>query len=206
MDLIGDFKAGINAAMHPSSNTQNMNLGQAIGFYYKASILPGIIALIIDGIIGFLVSPLQGAIALASIVGMLWIGLPIGIIINAAIYQFFDKILFKIFTGDISKTATAVMFGEMPILVLAFLYFLPATGALIYIRYVFDLIIAIWTIIVLTLSFREQQNISTGKAVLAWLLPGIILGIIAAIIIIGIFAVALTAYGVPSSSFFPTTP
>ncbi|ASI14281.1 multipass membrane protein [Candidatus Mancarchaeum acidiphilum] len=205
MDLIGDFKAGINAAMHPSSNTQNMSLGQAIGFYYRASVLPGIIALIIDGIIGFVLSPSEGVLALATIVGSLWIALPLGIIIDAAIYQFFDKMLFGIFNEDISKTATATMFAEMPVLALAFLYFLPSVGALTYLKDVFGIIIGIWGIIVLTISFREQQKISTGKAILAWLLPGIILGVIFAIIIL-VMAFALGAVspvGIPGTSILP---
>ena len=191
MDIIGDFKAGMNAALHPSSNTQNMDLGQAIGFYYKASILPAILAIIIDGIIAYLVNPSLIISTIGEIIGFLWILIPIGIIISAAVFQFFDKILLKIFKGDISKTATAVMFEEMPLLVLAFLYFLPfnsPTSFMYYIKEIFELIIGIWGIIVLTVSFKEQQNVSTGKAILAWLAPGIIIGVI-----VGIIAVALLA-------------
>ncbi|MEM3554997.1 MAG: hypothetical protein QXU79_04220, partial [Candidatus Micrarchaeaceae archaeon] len=188
-----------NAIVHPSGNTMEMSVGNVLKFYYSAAIIPFIIAVILGGILAYaasslvsglfslpLISPSGFASGLAGFTGgmlvllvilffalALFILIPIGAIVEAAILQFFSKNVFKFWQGGYNKTFLATLFSEFPIMIFIWLYFIPFVSV----------ILAIWGIIVYIITLAKQQKISGAKAFGAMLVTWIIVGVIAAVII-----------------------
>jgi len=120
MDIVGGFKKGLDAAINPDKKS-SMGIGDALTFYYKAAIIPLILAIVLGSIGAYLIKPSLVLLIIPLALVYILILIPIGLLIDAAIYQFFDKILFKVFKGDISKTFTAMMYSVMPSLIFSFI-------------------------------------------------------------------------------------
>ena len=199
MDIVKDFKDGLDRIIHPNKNRDKMSIEKAIRFYYRVMVLPLIVSVVLGFIFGSVYGPMglfsvfgplsgHGGI-LSGILGVVYVLLtflvliPVGIIIDAAILHLFSKLIFRIFKGDISKTVTAVMFGELPLVLFYWLLFIPI------VKYVV-IILALWSIYVLVVSLAVQHNISKLRAFAGWLLPIIIL-LVVEVLIISIFALGL---------------
>ncbi len=138
--------------------------------------------------------------------------IPISIIIDGAIYQLFAKILFKIWNKDISKTITALTYASFPAMLFVWALFIPVVGIVI------DIIIAIWSFIVLIISLARQQGISGWRAFGGIFVSGIILAVIIIVIelavLVPLLSIAhpsastsyLSASCVPASSFICLKP
>lgn len=128
-----------------------------------------------------------GSIAATKTLKAAWlavgIGIPIFILsaifqpfINAAIFQFFGKIVFKLIKKDYKKTYNAVAYSTVPVLLFSWV---PIIG---------NFIGVIWGIIVGAYALANQQKVSVGRALLVIFLPIIIFLVIiftAAAVVIG---------------------
>ncbi|MEM3296934.1 MAG: hypothetical protein QW696_03480, partial [Candidatus Micrarchaeaceae archaeon] len=164
MSMLSDMKKAFNAIVHPSGNTMEMSVGNVLKFYYSAAIIPFIIAVILGGILAYAASSLVSGLfsipstlspgfasGLAGFTGgtlvlfvilffalLLFILIPIGAIVDAAILQFFSKNVFKFWQGGYNKTFLATLFAEFPIMIFIWLYFIPFVS----------FILAIWGLVV----------------------------------------------------------
>ena len=184
VDIIGSIKSAWNLAIHPSK-AKPMSVGDALKFYYSFALIPGIVAAIITGILG----GLAAAVVMLVVIFALEI---VSIFIGAALYQLFGKFILRKFKNDYSVTFTAAVIASIPAIL--FYWIAPITGGLS------SIIFGIWGIILLTIVLMKLQKVSGITAVLSWLLPTIILGIIVFLIL---FA-ALGALGVFSSAALTT--
>lgn len=107
-----------------------------------------------------------GGFAAAVTFIMMLIGLIVGLFIAAAIVHIFVYLLGG--RKGYTQTVKALGYGMTPSLLLGWIPFI-------------GIIFAIWALIVEILGVRELQEMSTGRAVLAVILPAIIIGIIVAI-------------------------
>ncbi len=196
MSIISDTKKAFDYVRHPNATGDSYTVKSALKFYYRAMILPMIAALVITLVISSVVGAafsilgrLLGFLGLGALGMALGIGIgiavsimltimvllsfivliPISIIINAAILQFFSKFVFRIWKGDFSKTLAAMMFGTLPIILFLWLAFIPIVGFIM-------VIFSIWSIVVLIMALSRQHNIGIGRAFIGWLIPYVIVG------------------------------
>ncbi len=198
LSLWGYTKKALDIALHPSSVSESYSIGDALAFYYKAAIIPAIAAAVLGfllffafgslafGIFSIFDTLLGGIVAVAGVViglvgaamGLAYILLfiPIGIIVDGAIYHFFAKTLFKLWKNDISKTITATMYATFPAMLLVWAFFIPILGMVV------AIVVSIWSFIILIISMARQQQVSGWRAFGGILISSIVLGIIIVVI------------------------
>ena len=201
VDIIGSIKSAWDLAIHPSK-AKPMSIGDALKFYYSFTLIPAIIYAIISATASSMVSPvgtaagvLQGIFAFVE----LFIAAPIGFFVCAALYHLFGKLIFRKFQNNYNATFTAVMLSAIPLVL--FLWVTPLTlggvwlipgilsiwaigtlRMLIHVIMLINIILCIWGLILLTIALMKLQKVPGITAVLSWLLPTIILSIIAFLI------------------------
>ncbi len=163
IDIISPLKNAWEAMLHPNSMKQ-MSISEAVKFYYSFALIPGIIVAIIEGI---LAGPLYGVLWLAIV----FIGEVIGLFIDAAVYHFFGKFLFRKFANDYAATFSAATYATAPGIL--FIWLAPLTFS------VSAMVFAIWSFVLLTIYIMRFQKVSGVVSVLSWLVPAVILSIIA---------------------------
>ncbi|OJT94392.1 Yip1 domain protein [Candidatus Micrarchaeum sp.] len=220
----GYTKKALDIALHPSSVNQSYGVGDAIAFYYKAAIIPAIAAAVLGfvllfafgsialGIFGAFSPFLSGIAAYApalmgifgAVLGLAYVLLliPIGIIVDGAIYHFFAKTLFKLWKNDISKTITATMYATFPAMLLMWAFFIPILGEVV------AIVASIWSFIVLIISMARQQQVSGWRAFGGILISGIVLSIIIVAIefifllpVLSSTSPAISSYCIPNTGF-----
>lgn len=115
-----------------------------------------------------MVAGAAGGVAAAVTFITLLIALLIGLFIGAAIIHIFVYLLGG--KKGYTQTVKAVGYGMTPSLLLGWIPFI-------------GVIFAIWSLVVEILGVRELQEMPTGKAVLAVILPAIIIGIIVGVVV-----------------------
>ncbi len=153
------------------------DLGPVLKYYVILVVIFSILNAIIMGTMSSAITsmmpmkmPLMGAAggglaAVTMFIGFL-ILLIVGLFIGAAIIHIFVILLGG--KKGYTQTTKALAYGMTPQLLLGWIPFI-------------GIIAGIWALIVEILGIRELQEMSTGKAVLAVILPGIIIGIIVGI-------------------------
>jgi len=195
MIIVDELKEGFNIMLHPKSTTQKeRKIGEALAFYYKISIIPLILYIILalvvppnaaTGLSALSTGLSSGMLAITGILMFLVI-IPISLFVTAFIYQIFGK-LFKIFSNPYSNTFTATVYGIVPTILFYWLSPVPL-GSLVLI------IFEIWAFIVMILALANQQKTSALKSFAVIIVTAIIIGIIAFIIGLGtILPLATTA-------------
>jgi hypothetical protein len=149
MMFVDEYKNAINVMMHPGSATaRKMNIGQALGLYYRTTILPLIISVLLEIIIGgaafgsistaLSTGAFPGTSSLSSLLQLfsgplgvvvlviftlvyVLVFLPIGLFIDSAIYYILPKFLFRQIKGTFSDTFTALVYWAMPMLVFSWI-------------------------------------------------------------------------------------
>ena len=218
----GYTKKALDIALHPSSVNQSYGVGDAIAFYYKAALIPAIAA----AVLGFVLLFAFGSVALGifgvfkdfgiasyapalmgiigAVLGLAYVLLfiPIGIIVDGAIYHFFAKTLFKLWKNDISKTITATMYAAFPAMLLMWAFFIPILGMVV------AIVAGIWSFIILIISMARQQQVSGWRAFGGILISGIVLSIIVIAIgfifllpLLSSISPAISSYCIPNSGF-----
>ena len=198
--LINATKKALNVIMHPNAVREHKNSVDAIKFYYNAAVIPGIISIILSGLVllkfgvansNLLLSKLPAhanpamLFAIGALTGFLYVFIltPISAMISSVVYQFFAKKLFKIWTKDISRTFTASLYANFLVIFFIWVTLIPQTNIAASMA---DSILIIWSFVMLIILISKQQEISKLRA-----FGGVLLSIvIIALIIFGI-AVAI---------------
>ena len=196
--LINATKKALNVIMHPNAVREHKNSVDAIKFYYNAAVIPGIISIILSGLVllkfgvansNLLLSKLpvhaSSAIlfAIGALTGFLYVFIltPISAMISSVVYQFFAKKLFKIWTKDISRTFTASLYANFLVIFFIWVTLIPQTNIAASMA---DIILIIWSFVMLIILISKQQEISKLRAS-----GGVLLSIV--IIALIIFGIAL---------------
>jgi len=159
------------------------DLGSVVKYFIVLALVFSILCTIIFAAIGSMITSFMptnmlpfgaagGVVGAVVLFITLIVGLILGLFIGGAILHIFVYIVGG--RKGYAQTVKAMGYGMTPTLLLGWI---PVIG----------IIAGIWALIVEILGIRELHEISTGKAVLAVLLPAIISGIIVAI--------AATLYG-----------
>ena len=153
------------------------DLGSAVKYFIVLALVFSILWAIIFAAIGSTITsfmptnmlPFGAAMGLVGAVVLfitLIVGLIVGLFIGGAILHIFVYIVGG--RKGYAQTVKAIAYGETPALLLGWI---PLIGP----------VFSIWALILGILGIRELHEISTGRAVLAVLLPAIIIGITVAI-------------------------
>ena len=176
MDLRDRLEDGINVVLHPEKATsEKRGVFDALEFYYYASVVPmiaGAAAVTLLGVAVFGFSyfffssmPFYSIIAGAGIVvfvlallalfaAYMWILVPLSFFINAAVFQFFGRYVFRQFKRGYSRTYSAVVYGSMPQTLLVFLLAVPFINFIVW----------LWGLIVLVVALSNQQKVTKARA------------------------------------------
>ncbi len=174
--VVDEFREGIDAVLHPGSTTKKkMEIEDAFAMYYKFSIIPTVLAIIISL---FSQAGELYAIVLAFVI---WIGLPISILVNSALYQFFGKVLFKAFKNSYANSVTALVYGSFPVVLFYWLVSLVSLGGNLVTASLVLLIlfiIAIWELFVTIVALANQQKCSRLTAFGVMIITGVVVAVI----------------------------
>jgi len=179
MIIVDELKEGFNIMLHPGNATQKeRKLGEALAFYYKISIIPLILYIILALVVPSTSATGLSALSTGLFSGMLAIGgilmfliiIPISLFVTAFLYHLFGK-LFKVFSNPYSNTFTATVYGIVPTILFYWLSPVPL-GSLVLI------IFEIWAFIVMILALANQQKTSALKAFAVMITPAIIISLI----------------------------
>ncbi|MGC8478409.1 MAG: hypothetical protein ACP5NE_00570 [Candidatus Micrarchaeia archaeon] len=204
MSFADDLKRGIGIVFSPQENAKKgMPVIKALRFYYEFSLLP----LVAFTVIGLLVAYFNGnvpsyamtlpllynpAFSIITIVikaiALFWILVPVGFFISAAIYQLVGYNFLHAWKGNYAKTFSAVMFGELPVILFYWLVPLPILGVIAL------MVLAIWQIVVLVIALSNIQMISRLAAIGA-IFVSIALAIIVVMLLFSLFMAPLLALG-----------
>lgn len=134
MMFLSDFAKALRTIAHPRKNTKDfMYLGQAFRYYYRMTIVPAIILIVIGlvfeyytiGGLGISSSTaynygFTGFLGLfAMVVIGFWILNPIRIVVFSGIVHMFGSRIFKFFGNSFERTLSAQIYAISPVLVLA---------------------------------------------------------------------------------------
>ena len=138
--------------------------------------LAGLSAMGMENLFGLAVWGTAGLLALVIILPIMGI---IGWLINSGIFYVISLLLGG--KGNYTLQSYLIALYSAPIMVITYLFIaIPILG------WVILFLISIYSLYLLTLALKETHKFSTGRAVLVWLLP-----IIIVVVLILIFAVAI---------------
>lgn len=204
MIFVDELKKAIDVMLLKDKTPKAMGVGEALGFYYKATLIPMILTIIISVIVGTLaiglISGVLSTVTQSSSVGSLfglagvgfglifvlfivltyWVITPIGLLIEAAIYHVIGK-LFRQFKEGYNATFNAMVYTAMISSVLLFLMFIPLLGIII------AIIASIWAFISIIIWIARFQKISGLMSFLILIVTWIIIYAIIFLVIGGIF-------------------
>lgn len=205
MIIVDQIKEQLNVMMHPSSIKSKDVMG-ALAYYYKISIVPVIILLLLTTVFASSItsafSSIPGlsflagigiVVVYALILLLAWVLEPIGLLIGAGILQVIGGNLFKVFKGRYNDTLTVFVYGASAGALFVWLTVIPIIGSLI------SLVISLWALIIYIVGLATVHKTSRlaafGIIVVAWIIVGILFAIVA-VILGSLFA--LGAYSSPS--------
>ncbi|MFP3278935.1 MAG: hypothetical protein RXP92_01335 [Candidatus Micrarchaeota archaeon] len=182
---------------------KQMNYLSALKLYYEATIIPFILSLVVGipiillGVNIFLMpfskTLISAGLTIAFIIGLaisLWIMVPIGIFINAFIYQIVGKYILNAWNKDYEKTFVATLFGTLPEVFLYWLIPIPLLNAVALAAMV------VWSLIVLIISLSLQQKTSRINAFVAIVASVLFVIIIAFLFMALLYSMIIPAVGV----------
>ena len=201
--IIDDFRNGWNVVFRPGENTsRKMSTGDAFALYYKFSVIPVVLFIILlyaalsIALAIFSKMPVIGStLTLIGDIGILgiiafailwfWVFVPIGILIQAALYQLVGGMLLGKFKGGYSGTVTACVYAAFPGLMIAWLSLIPVLGGLL------SFIFGIYSVYILVTALANQHKTTRGFAFLVWLV-WVLIGVI---IVVALVFFAVTLFG-----------
>jgi len=177
MIIVDELKEGFNIMLHPKSATQKKRkIGEAVAFYYKISIIPLLLYIILSLAMLIYAAGLSDAgmyfFGMLATYGILMfvVIIPIFIFVISFIYQIFGK-LFKVFNNPYSNTFTATVYGALPTILFYWLNIVPSGSSVL-------IIFELWTFIIMVFALAKQQKTSIIKAFAVTIVTLIIIGII----------------------------
>lgn len=174
-----DIRRSFRLIFNPSKESAGrMSILKSLKFYYAASIIPFVLVVIL-GLLGLRFGifanspsfiPMSSLIASNSLFGFallalaiiyMWILLPVGFFINAALYQLVGKHFLRLFRENYDKTFAALVFGSMPFILLFWTFFIPIINAIAFV------VLPVWALVVTVISLSTQQRITRLQAIAA---------------------------------------
>jgi hypothetical protein len=207
--FIEEMKEGLNIMLHPGSATKKtVGIGEGFRFYYKMALIPLIVSVIIGIIVAMTVhtpptpqvstNPFASMFSLQAVSGIgiiggsiaaLLVGVPISMLISAAILQLFGKHLFKVYKNDYEHTFTAYVKGSaVPGTLFYWLSVIPVIGSFL------SIIFSVWGLIVAIIALANQQGITRWKSLGVLVATVVIVGIIFGLVAVGIAAAFIKPY------------
>lgn len=195
MMFVDETKKAIDIIMLKDNNPKAMSVGEALAFYYKASLIPLILTMIVAAILGTevggtlgtiislfshsailsgltgLLSGVLAVLAVVLVVILFWIIIPIGFLIDAVIYHIFGKLL-RQFKQGYNATLSAMIYASMVSVVLFFLFGTPIIGSLI------GIIAGIWALVSIIVWLARFQKISWVMSLVVLIVTWIVLFIL----------------------------
>ncbi len=188
MMFVDETKKIIDIMLLKDKNPKQMSVGEALGFWYKASLIPAIAAAVVAGLlvllgssiissifgtfIGSIAEGIGSVIVLAGIFVSVWILIPIMMIISAAIMHLFGKILLKQFKNGYAATLAATVYVELIVVLFMWLTEIPIIGTIL------SLIISIWALVAFFVWMARFQNTTWVGVLLTVIVEAIVVGII----------------------------
>ncbi len=180
-----------------------LSIGDALKFYYKATLIPLVLAIILGAIVAAVgsqfISPffsfgIAGAAALGilSPILLIWVFQPLGALVLAGVYHLFGK-LFGQFKQDYTKTFNALLYVEFVTALVAWITVIPILGWIVLI------VASVWSFVSIIVWISRFQKISLLASFL------VIIGTVIVIVIIVFAVVFAIAAAVPGwfLSHFP---
>ena len=203
MGILEDFRKGVDVAFSPGKHTEeHMDIGEALGFYYKFTIISLIAAVVIPIIAGIASRHAILGYEFAALGAVVLLLQPLGGFLTAAMMQFFGKSVFRKFKNSYEDSYTATIYGAMPgniflWLLYTIMIFVPRKGFLMpdysaglgIALLIVDIALFIWGFVVLTYAFANQQKCSKLAVI------GVYLGMIAILFVIVVAIVAIIVLG-----------
>jgi hypothetical protein len=186
MIVIDEYKQALNSIMHPSAATsRQMSIGNALLFYYKATLIPMVLTAIefalagsaLGGLVGSLVKtlPFAGGLLGAGfgvLVVLYWIiFIPIGLFVWAAVLHLFGKILLRWFKGNYSNTFTGMVYAQ------------AAQWSLVWVPVIGWIIGALAGLVTSLVGVANQNKTEWWRVLVAAIIAGIVVYIIELIVI-----------------------
>ncbi|MDE1851896.1 MAG: YIP1 family protein [Candidatus Micrarchaeota archaeon] len=206
MSVTNDLKFLWNLVWDPEKNgKKTMDFGGAVKLYYTLAVLAFIAYVVVGSIAIWLGLSVHGAtttfpaatllalVHAVSYVALFWKGvitffilLPLGIAVEALIYQLVGRVFLNAWKGTYEKTFTALVFSLFPLLLLYWLSVIPVFDAL------FIILAPIWSLIVLVIALSVQQKIRRLDALLIVLLKSFLT--IFVLLLVGLSLVSALSY------------
>lgn len=197
-----DLKFLWDLAWSPAKHVKKqLNFTSAVKLYYKLAVLPFIAYVVLGSIAvslgertdiirsGALLAPLYSVATSLSYVSILWggiilffIALPLGIAIDALIYQLIGKFFLNTWKGNYDKTFTALLYGLFPLLLLLWLSVVPLFNS------IFVIAAPIWSLIIIVFALSEQQKVTRLNAMLIMVIKSLVVVLFLALVGISVFS------------------
>jgi hypothetical protein len=158
------------------------SIAVALGTYAGAIAAPSFPA----GVVESFVSSVSYFYIIAGGIGFFFIALPLGLAIDALLYQIVARFFLNIWKGSYDKTFAAAIMGSFPILLLYWLTPVP------FLNGIFIIIAPIWSLIVLVIALSVQQKVKRLEAILALLLVEFLSVLV--LLLVGLSLVSAIAY------------
>ncbi len=186
------LKSWIDVLLHPDKATRKaLSVKEALKAYYSLAIIPIVLGAIMMYAFGGIYISSQAltpvmpgfaglvkgsVLAIAAGIGLLMavvlVALPLGILVNSALYHVVISKLFKIYNKDYSRAFTAFFYGSLPVMLMYWLYPAGAIGSVIL------AFIGLWGYWVELVAMSNQLGMSPLKAFGTYLLYVVTIGII----------------------------
>lgn len=177
------WRNALQIMLHPASNTKkDMGIADALVFYYKLSIIPGMLAIALI----VCLSHLTGNVGVYSVISVLtpWLLTPISILINAGWVHLVGKLAGKL-KKSYASTLTAYVYAAIPSLIVIWLSLstlILAHSSIYYVILLLTLPFSAWGILVLIYSLSNLQRITRLAALGIWLLAIVLMIVLAFVI------------------------
>ncbi|VVB77115.1 Yip1 domain protein [uncultured archaeon] len=172
-----DVSRSFRLLLRPSKESSGkMKLVDSLKFYYSASLIPLLLIMVVAFLrinygphINFIklfpmaystsVTMGVGAVVVALALLYVWVLVPIGFFIDAAIYQVVGKNFLRLFKGSFENSFSAVTLGSMPMVLLGWLILVPGVNVLAF------AVLPVWSLVVLIIALSAQQKITRLQAI-----------------------------------------
>ena len=182
MGFAENIRRGYTSLLSPGSATKkHMSIMGALSFYYMLSIIPFVLFVAIGSLVlaanmnmnvlpfwsnfGYQFGLTTTSFLFLLLGGILyfWVFVPIGIFINALLYQLVGKFFLNIWRGTYDKTFTAAMFGVLPSMLFYWLMPIPI------INIFYLAVFGVWSFVVFVIALANQQKVARMSAFLGML-------------------------------------
>lgn len=199
-----DFVSGYGILIKPRKEvSKKRSVKESLMFYYANSIIPFVLFALASLLLSSYVPqlalyytwlhiPITGTFSTdAVLTGVLifFIAVPLGIAVDAALYQLVGKKIMNSFKGNYSQTFSAATYAAMPFLAFGWLLSLP------FIEFPIIYIIAAWELALFVIALGAQQKIMGSEAFFVFLMTLVL-------VVLVVFAVAAIVNAVQSYIMF----